>query len=112
MDVDDIEIVVQYKATCNLCTLWQRFGRAARGWGQEAVAILLVEKKDTSEERMAKEVRDAKKTAKKSAEIVNAGDKRKPAKKTIPAKWPFSAVDTYTEEAETPNLPESATASA
>ncbi|XP_006457381.1 hypothetical protein AGABI2DRAFT_50460, partial [Agaricus bisporus var. bisporus H97] len=45
MDVDDIKIVVQYKATTDFCTLWQRFGRAARAPGHRADAILLVEKK-------------------------------------------------------------------
>lgn len=45
MDLPDIEIVVQYKATCTLCALWQRFGRAARGIGNKGTAILLVEKK-------------------------------------------------------------------
>ena len=45
MDLPDIEIVVQWKATCTLCTLWQRFGRGARGNGYRATAILLVEKK-------------------------------------------------------------------
>ena len=52
MDLPDIKIVVQWKATCDLCTLWQRFGRAAHGDDQleEATAILFVEKKDTNEE--------------------------------------------------------------
>jgi superfamily II DNA/RNA helicase len=50
MDLPDVEIVVQWKATCDLCTLWQHFGRVARGQGKEGVAILLVEKKDTDEE--------------------------------------------------------------
>ena len=45
MDLPDIEIIVQFKATCTLCTLWQRFGCAARGSGYQATAILLVEKK-------------------------------------------------------------------
>ena len=54
MDLPDIKIVVQWKATCDFCTLWQRFGRVARGQGIEGVAILLVEKKDTNEERAAK----------------------------------------------------------
>ena len=45
MDLPDIKTVVQWKATCDLCTLWQRFGRAARGADQEATAILFVEKK-------------------------------------------------------------------
>ena len=41
----DVEIVVQWRATCGLCSLWQRFGRAARGLGKEGIAVLLVEKK-------------------------------------------------------------------
>ncbi|KIL65828.1 hypothetical protein M378DRAFT_47762, partial [Amanita muscaria Koide BX008] len=45
MDLPDIKIVVQWKATCTLCALWQRFGRGARGNGSRATAILLVEKK-------------------------------------------------------------------
>jgi superfamily II DNA/RNA helicase len=60
MDLPDIEIVVQWKATCELSMLWQRFGRAARGTGQEATGILLVEKKDTDEERIKKVDRAAK----------------------------------------------------
>jgi superfamily II DNA/RNA helicase len=63
MDVADIEIVVQYKATCDLCTLWQRFGRAARGANREGTVILLYEKKDIS----PPENREA---------IVMAGEKR------------------------------------
>ena len=65
MDLPDIAIVVQWKATCELSTLWQRFGRAARGAGQEATAILLVEKKDTNEERVKKADRAAKRKQKK-----------------------------------------------
>ncbi|KAF8995087.1 P-loop containing nucleoside triphosphate hydrolase protein, partial [Cyathus striatus] len=55
VDLSDIEIVIQFKATCNLCTLWQRFGRAACGSGKEGTAILLVERKDTKEGRLVKE---------------------------------------------------------
>ncbi|TFK59387.1 P-loop containing nucleoside triphosphate hydrolase protein [Pluteus cervinus] len=47
MDLPDIKIVVQWKATCDMCTLWQRFGRAARGEGEDGIAILIVENKDT-----------------------------------------------------------------
>ncbi|EKM74280.1 hypothetical protein AGABI1DRAFT_24096, partial [Agaricus bisporus var. burnettii JB137-S8] len=54
MDIGDVEIVVQYKATCDFCTLWQRFGRAARAAGLQGVGILLVEKKDTTEGRKTK----------------------------------------------------------
>ena len=46
MDLPDIKIVVQWKATCTLSTLWQRFGRGARGEGYRATGILLVGKQD------------------------------------------------------------------
>ena len=75
MDLPDIKIVIQWKATCDLCTLWQRFGRAARGPGQEATAILFVEKKDTNEERVLKAARAAQRLAKKNEAVM--GQKRK-----------------------------------
>ena len=75
MDLPDIRIVIQWKATCDLCTLWQRFGRAARGAGQEATAILFVEKKDTDEERALKAVRAAERLAKRNEAVT--GQKRK-----------------------------------
>jgi superfamily II DNA helicase RecQ len=75
MDLPDIKIVVQWKATCDLCTLWQRFGRAARGADQEATAILFVEKKDTNEERVLKAGRAAQRLAKKNQSMT--GEKRK-----------------------------------
>jgi len=69
MDLPDVELVVQWKATCDLCTLWQRFGHAGRGSDQLATAILLVEKKDTNEERLLKADRAAKRKAKKKEGI-------------------------------------------
>ena len=50
----DIQPVIQWKATSDLCTLWQRFGCGGRGSDQLATAILLVEKKNTNAERAAK----------------------------------------------------------
>ncbi|KZV82701.1 P-loop containing nucleoside triphosphate hydrolase protein [Exidia glandulosa HHB12029] len=44
LDVPDIELVVQWKATPSLCTLMQRFGRAARDPMLEGEGILIVEK--------------------------------------------------------------------
>ena len=64
IDVPDIKFVVQWKATCDLCTLWQRYGRAARAPDQEAIAILLVEKKDMDEERVLKAQKEAKRNEK------------------------------------------------
>lgn len=50
MDLADIEVVVQWRPTCGLNTLFQRFGRAARERRRDAVAILLVDKKDMDDE--------------------------------------------------------------
>ncbi|KAF8168693.1 P-loop containing nucleoside triphosphate hydrolase protein [Pholiota molesta] len=75
MDIANIETVVQWKATCDLCTLWQRFGRCARGAGLRGTAILLVEKKDTAEERQTKALHAAKRKEKTMKEGV--GTKRR-----------------------------------
>jgi ATP-dependent DNA helicase RecQ len=78
MDLPDVDIIVQWRATCDLCTLWQRFGRAARGAGREAKAILFVEKKDTNEERALKAKRAAQRLAKKKeGAAAVTGQKRK-----------------------------------
>jgi superfamily II DNA/RNA helicase len=88
MDLANIKIVVQWKATCSLCTLWQRFGRAARG-EQNGIAILLVEKKDTDEERQAKAKKDIAAALKKAKEGIGTGSKRKSANQlNPPAKRP------------------------
>jgi len=50
MDLPNIKIVVQWKAACNLCTLWQCFGHVVHGQDAVGTAILLVENKDTNEE--------------------------------------------------------------
>ena len=46
IDLKDIELVIQWKVTCDLCILWQRFGRAARDKSLQSTALLLVESKD------------------------------------------------------------------
>ncbi|KAF8806502.1 P-loop containing nucleoside triphosphate hydrolase protein [Phlegmacium glaucopus] len=77
MDLPNIKIVVQWKATCTLCTLWQRFGRGARGPGQTGMVVLLVEMKDTDEERKAKAKKVIAAALKKSKEGIGTGSKRK-----------------------------------
>ena len=44
MDVPDIVIVVQWRETCKLVQLWQRWGWAARACEQTRTAILFAEK--------------------------------------------------------------------
>ena len=77
MDLPDVSTVVQWKATCDMCTLWQRFGRGGRGIGETATAILLVEKKDTEEEQKLKAERAAKKREKARDGNHGIGTKRK-----------------------------------
>ena len=46
IDLRDIDLVIQWKVTCDPCMLWQRFGRGARDKGTQATALLFVESKD------------------------------------------------------------------
>jgi superfamily II DNA/RNA helicase len=55
MDIPDIKLVVQWKATCTLSMLWQRFGRAGRDKKTQATAIFLVEKDHFDDERKKRE---------------------------------------------------------
>lgn len=60
-------MVVQWRLTCDLNTLWQRFGRATRDPDLEAVAILFVEAKYFDEER-EKKTRSQKRKAEQQLE--------------------------------------------
>lgn len=46
IDLKDIDLVIQWKVTCDPCMLWQRFGRGARDKDLQATALLFVEPKD------------------------------------------------------------------
>ncbi|KZT63655.1 hypothetical protein DAEQUDRAFT_639035, partial [Daedalea quercina L-15889] len=65
IDVKAIRLVVQWRMTCDLNTLWQRFGRAVRDLSQDGVAIFLVESKYFDE------------TKRKAAERVEANAEKK-----------------------------------
>ncbi|KAI0083690.1 hypothetical protein BDY19DRAFT_857210, partial [Irpex rosettiformis] len=45
VDVPNVSFVGQWRVTCDMDTLWQRFGRVAREPGTEGVAILFAENK-------------------------------------------------------------------
>lgn len=62
--------------TCDLNTLWQRFGRAARGTGTIGIAILFVEAKYFDEEK-EKAAENAAKRAEKASEKAAEREKRK-----------------------------------
>ncbi|KAI1787586.1 P-loop containing nucleoside triphosphate hydrolase protein [Ganoderma leucocontextum] len=52
MDVPDIELVVQWRPTCDLNSVWQRFGRAARDLSRTALAVLFVDAKHFDDEKI------------------------------------------------------------
>lgn len=51
INVVTIELVIQWRVTCDLNTLWQRFGRAVWDLTRNGVAILFVEGKYIDEEK-------------------------------------------------------------
>lgn len=46
IDLKDIDLVIQWKVTCDPCMLWQRFGYRAHDKDVQATALLFVESKD------------------------------------------------------------------
>ncbi|KAG1853940.1 hypothetical protein DFJ58DRAFT_613830, partial [Suillus subalutaceus] len=44
MDVPDVTLVIQWRASCRLSAIWQWFGRAARDRTLEGTALLFAEK--------------------------------------------------------------------
>ena len=45
MDLPDIELIIQWRASCNLCTLWQHFGCTVHDLKLQGRALFLVESK-------------------------------------------------------------------
>ncbi|KAJ3519119.1 hypothetical protein NMY22_g13345 [Coprinellus aureogranulatus] len=66
LDLPNITLVVQWRATCSLTLLWQRFGRAARDPTREGTAVFLVEKEYFDDEKEKKALRRAAAELKKS----------------------------------------------
>lgn len=67
MDLPDNEIVVQWRSTGDMSTLWRRFGCVVRGIKKSGIAIFLVDKKEFEAERQARADRAAKRKKKKDA---------------------------------------------
>ncbi|KIK76826.1 hypothetical protein PAXRUDRAFT_17914 [Paxillus rubicundulus Ve08.2h10] len=57
MDVSDIKLIIQWRATCKLATLWQRFGRAVQNKELTRTVILFAEKDFFDDECEAKNTR-------------------------------------------------------
>ncbi|EPQ58923.1 P-loop containing nucleoside triphosphate hydrolase protein, partial [Gloeophyllum trabeum ATCC 11539] len=65
LDLPDVKLIIQYRVTCDANTLWQRFGRGARGDGQEGIAVLFAEKSFFDSERAKAAEKRAKKPKKR-----------------------------------------------
>lgn len=59
MDLPGIINIVQWRATCDMCDLWQRFGRAVRTPGLEGTGIMFVEKQHFDQARADKQSKAA-----------------------------------------------------
>ncbi|KAF7353121.1 p-loop containing nucleoside triphosphate hydrolase protein [Mycena sanguinolenta] len=82
IDMPNITLVIQWRATCDMCTLWQRFGRGARDPNCEAIALWLVEPMyfdKTKEEKAANKAKREEKKKRKACEQLTG---QPPAKKT------------------------------
>lgn len=96
MDVPDIEIVIQWRATCHLATLWQRLGRAARNKQLMGTGLLFAEKEHFDDEQEARAIRktQCENTRKrKAADLLEARNnkRRTVALSELPANVPPSA---------------------
>jgi hypothetical protein len=61
IDIQNLVLIIQYKVTCNMCTLWQCFGHAARDRTLVGTALFFVESKYFDEERQKKADRKTRK---------------------------------------------------
>ncbi|KAG1762510.1 P-loop containing nucleoside triphosphate hydrolase protein [Suillus placidus] len=77
MDVPDISIVVQWKATCKLATLWQRWGRAVRDRGLQGTAVLFAEKDHFDDVREEKRWRQETKKRKADENVARTATRRR-----------------------------------
>ncbi|KAF7348212.1 p-loop containing nucleoside triphosphate hydrolase protein [Mycena sanguinolenta] len=74
IDLPNITLVIQWRATCDMCTLWQRFGRGARDPKCEAIALFLVEPMYFDQTKEEKAARKAKKEQAKTTRKRKAAD--------------------------------------
>ncbi|KAI6011404.1 P-loop containing nucleoside triphosphate hydrolase protein [Pisolithus microcarpus] len=81
MDVPDIKLVIQWRATCKLPTLWQRFGRAARDKKLTGTSILFAEKEFFDDERAAKASRKMQRQSVRKRKGIKNSTAEPPAKR-------------------------------
>lgn len=76
-------MVIQWRASCNLSALWQRFGRAARDRRLTGTALLFAEKEYFNDEKAAKAARKARReeTRKRTAKEAHLRGEARPFKR-------------------------------
>ncbi|KAG1785764.1 P-loop containing nucleoside triphosphate hydrolase protein [Suillus plorans] len=106
LDLRDIALVIQWKYTSSLCTLWQRLGRAARDISTEATGIYLVEPQYIDYQKEKARERANARTAKRKQVDDGGGGSRKKHKSTSIAQVP--SVGNRTESGEDVRNPQHA----
>jgi hypothetical protein len=81
VDLPDIELIIQWRATCDMCTLWQRFSCAARDLKLTAKALFLVEPKHFDEVRAAKAACQEEKKHKAAEHTEKLPENQRPTKR-------------------------------
>ncbi|KAH7917043.1 P-loop containing nucleoside triphosphate hydrolase protein [Leucogyrophana mollusca] len=84
IDIPDIKLVIQWRATCSLATLWQRFGRAVRERLLEGTAILFAEKDLFDKVRRVREEKKNNKKRKQKTKDAPLPPAKRPAT-TVPS---------------------------
>ncbi|KAJ6600189.1 P-loop containing nucleoside triphosphate hydrolase protein, partial [Mycena sp. CBHHK59/15] len=89
LDLPDVLLVIQWRSTCDMCTLWQRLGRAARALELFATGLFLVELK-RFDLNIAKAEAHAVKRAdvsKKRKETADAGEQSPAKRAAVTTAW-------------------------
>jgi ATP-dependent DNA helicase RecQ len=90
-------MIIQWRVTCDMCTLWQRFGRAARLVSLCAVAILIAESKYFDAKPGKKEPKKRKAdTTLKSEKPTKKNRQSQPSSPKISAAPPTTSAETAT----------------
>jgi superfamily II DNA/RNA helicase len=94
VDLPDIELVIQWRVTCDMCTLWQHFGQAARNKSLHGIGMLLVEPKyfDATKEKAAARLEAKKRKA--VSKLERSGPSKKRKKRTVAAPEAASTIVT------------------
>ncbi|KAJ3495027.1 hypothetical protein NLJ89_g10694 [Agrocybe chaxingu] len=93
IDISDIKVVVQWRATCSMSTLWQRLGRAGRDRSSDAYGIFLVEKEHFDEEKAKKTARKLRRATKKRRRTGQPSPRKQAKTPAAPSPAPNQEID-------------------